>query len=81
VTFAFPFLTDPLLDHFLLHVVKFFPTLQAAIIDHDLYNEFSGGLTPNLFFFVGGRVFLVLRRQRRRGPVSVGARPVLGPSI
>lgn len=57
MTFAFPFLTDPLLDHFLRYVVEFLPTLQAAIIDHDLYNEFSGGLTPNLFPFLAAECF------------------------
>jgi len=54
---GFPFLTDARIDHFLLRVVEFFRTLQAAITDHDLCHEFDRRLTQHHFRCLAGECF------------------------
>lgn len=48
---GFPFLNDATLDHFLLRLVEYFRTLQDAITDQNICQEFGYGLPQNHFPF------------------------------
>lgn len=53
---GFPFLTDPIVDHFLRNMVEFFRALQPAILDEKRRHEFGAGLPQNIFPILAGEM-------------------------